>query len=132
MWDTALDYNEGKTNLNALVASEVLFLKRIAKKSIEDRERFFRRVKVSTLDSGQESGSGERNSGVWEETGKEGEEEDEEGRLRAKDSITSLPSIDKTVATSVASRAENQFSSPVKKLREYRFCRPLRERAKEK
>lgn len=42
VWDTALDYNKDKLNLNALVASEVNVLKGIAKQSLEERENFLK------------------------------------------------------------------------------------------
>lgn len=42
VWDTALDYNEGKINLNAIVASEVRLIKSIAHQSLLERKLFVR------------------------------------------------------------------------------------------
>lgn len=118
VWDTALDYNEGKTNLNAVVASEVIFLKNIAKQSIEDRERFLRCVQVNSPISNTRNESEKQSNDGWNhkgnEEGTEEEEEGEEGKLRMSNTVLSSLPRESTIR-SFQSAEEIKCGSPKKR-----------------
>eukprot|EP00796_Vickermania_ingenoplastis_P005604 gene5604-4026_t len=64
VWDTALDYNKGKLNLNALVASEVNVLKRITKQSLEERESFIKEQQRLQEEGGENDEERDSTSGT--------------------------------------------------------------------
>lgn len=122
VWDTALDYNEGKTNLNALVASEVMILKSIAKQSLEERERLLLRVKIKSPNSNQQKDHDVKSSEEWSERGDGEETEDEDGigKLRMTNSVRSYGTADNTVE-SVACTTGTQSGIPESKLQDSPF-----------